>query len=111
VRPSAAPAAGAIDARPTGCGDQLDSAENQPEKQQEDTLGSGESVTIGPSRQHDLGRAHSLLPPRLCRQIRDLVEAVRDNRPPAITGEDGLIAVAMATGAIRSWREDVVIRL
>jgi predicted dehydrogenase len=44
-------------------------------------------------------------------QIRDLVEAVRDNGPPAITGEDGLIAVAMATGAIRSWREDIVVRL
>ncbi len=44
-------------------------------------------------------------------QVRDLVEAVRDARPPAITGEDGLIAVAMATGALRSWQEDAVIRL
>lgn len=43
-------------------------------------------------------------------QVRDLVESVRDGRPPAIDGEDGLIAVAMATGAIRSWREDVVVR-
>jgi predicted dehydrogenase len=44
-------------------------------------------------------------------QVRDLVESVRDDRQPAITGEDGLIAVAMATGALRSWREDAVIRL
>jgi predicted dehydrogenase len=44
-------------------------------------------------------------------QVRDLVEAIDDGRPPAIGGEDGLIAVAMATGAIRSWREDVVVRL
>jgi predicted dehydrogenase len=44
-------------------------------------------------------------------QVRDLVEAVRDGRPPAIDGEDGRIAVAMATGALRSWREDVVVRL
>ena len=44
-------------------------------------------------------------------QVRDLVEAVEDGRPPAIDGKDGLIAVAMATGAIRSWREDTVVRL
>jgi predicted dehydrogenase len=44
-------------------------------------------------------------------QVRDLLEAIDDGRPPAIGGEDGLIAVAMATGAIRSWREDVVVRL
>ena len=44
-------------------------------------------------------------------QVRDLVEAIDDGRPPAIGGDDGLIAVAMATGAIRSWREDVVVRL
>jgi predicted dehydrogenase len=44
-------------------------------------------------------------------QVRDLVESIRDGRQPAITGEDGLIAVAMATGALRSWQEDAVIRL
>ena len=44
-------------------------------------------------------------------QVRDLVESIRDGRPPAIDGEDGLIAVAMATGAIRSWREGTVVRL
>jgi predicted dehydrogenase len=44
-------------------------------------------------------------------QVRDLVDAIDDGRPPAIGGQDGLIAVAMATGAIRSWREDVVVRL
>ncbi len=43
-------------------------------------------------------------------QVRDLVEAVRDSRPPTIDGNDGLIAVAMATGAIRSWRENSVVR-
>jgi len=43
-------------------------------------------------------------------QVRDLVEAVRDARPPSIDGNDGLIAVAMATGAIRSWRENTVVR-
>jgi predicted dehydrogenase len=43
-------------------------------------------------------------------QVRDLVEAVRDRRPPTIDGNDGLIAVAMATGAIRSWRENSVVR-
>ncbi len=44
-------------------------------------------------------------------QIRDIVEAVRDGRPPAIDGNDGLQAVAMATGALRSWREDRLVRL
>ena len=44
-------------------------------------------------------------------QVRDLVEAIEDDRPPTIDGADGLAAVAMATGAIRSWREDVVVRL
>ena len=44
-------------------------------------------------------------------QVGDLVDAVRDGRPPAIGGEEGLAAVAMATGAIRSWREDIVVRL
>ena len=42
---------------------------------------------------------------------RDLVEAIEDGRPPTIGGEDGLAAVAMATGALRSWREDIVVRL
>ncbi len=44
-------------------------------------------------------------------QVRDLVEAIEDGRPPTIGGEDGLAAVAMATGALRSWREDIVVRL
>ena len=44
-------------------------------------------------------------------QLRDLAEAIRDDRPPAIGGAEGLAAVAMATGALRSWREDVVVRL
>ena len=44
-------------------------------------------------------------------QIRDLVESIRDGRPPAIDGRDGLIAVSMATGAIRSWRENAVVSL
>lgn len=44
-------------------------------------------------------------------QVRDLVEAIRDDRPPAITGQDGLIAVAMATGALRSWQSDAIVRL
>jgi len=44
-------------------------------------------------------------------QVEDLVAAIEDDRPPTIDGGDGLAAVAMATGAIRSWREDVVVRL
>ena len=44
-------------------------------------------------------------------QVEDLVAAIEDARPPTIDGHDGLAAVAMATGAIRSWREDVVVRL
>ena len=44
-------------------------------------------------------------------QVRDLAEAIEDDRSPTIDGADGLVAVAMATGAIRSWREDVVVRL
>ena len=44
-------------------------------------------------------------------QVRDLVESIHDGRPPSIGGEDGRIAVAMATGALRSWREDTVVRL
>ncbi len=44
-------------------------------------------------------------------QVRDLVEAIEDDRPPTIDGHDGLAAVAMATGALRSWREGTVVRL
>lgn len=44
-------------------------------------------------------------------QVEDLVAAIEDGRPPTIDGHDGLAAVAMATGAIRSWREDMVVRL
>ena len=44
-------------------------------------------------------------------QVQDLVAAIEDDRPPTIDGHDGLAAVAMATGALRSWREDVVVRL
>ena len=44
-------------------------------------------------------------------QVEDLVAAIEDGRPPTIDGHDGLAAVAMATGALRSWREDVVVRL
>lgn len=44
-------------------------------------------------------------------QVRDLVEAIEDDRSPTIDGGDGLAAVAMATGALRSWREDIVVRL
>jgi len=44
-------------------------------------------------------------------QIRDIAEAIRDNRPPAIGGDDGLAAVAMATAARRSWETDSVVRM
>ena len=44
-------------------------------------------------------------------QVRDLVEAIEQGRPPTIGGADGLAAVAMATGALRSWREETVVRL
>jgi len=44
-------------------------------------------------------------------QLADFAEAVRDGRPPAIGGADGLAAVAMATGALRSWRDDALVRL
>ena len=44
-------------------------------------------------------------------QVADLAEAIRDGRPPAITGADGRAAVAMATGARRSWETNSVIRL
>jgi predicted dehydrogenase len=44
-------------------------------------------------------------------QVEDLVAAIEDDRPPTIDGNDGLAAVAMATGALRSWREDVVVQL
>ena len=39
------------------------------------------------------------------------LKAIEDGRPPTVGGEDGLAAVAMATGALRSWREDAVVRL
>ena len=44
-------------------------------------------------------------------QVEDLVAAIELDRPPTIDGHDGQVAVAMATGAIRSWREDVVVQL
>ena len=45
------------------------------------------------------------------RRSRTSSAAIEEDRPPTIDGHDGLAAVAMATGAIRSWREDVVVRL
>ena len=44
-------------------------------------------------------------------QVADLAEAIRDGRPPAISGADGRAAVAMATAARRSWETDAVVRL
>jgi predicted dehydrogenase len=44
-------------------------------------------------------------------QLADLAEAVLDGREPAIGGAEGLAAVAMATGALKSWREDAVVVL
>ena len=44
-------------------------------------------------------------------QVADLAEAIRDGRPPAISGDDGLAAVAMATAARRSWETGSVVRL
>jgi predicted dehydrogenase len=44
-------------------------------------------------------------------QVSDLAEAIRDGRPPAISGEDGREAVRMATAARRSWETDSVVRM
>jgi predicted dehydrogenase len=44
-------------------------------------------------------------------QVADLAEAIRDGRPPAIPGEDGRAAVAMALAARRSWETDSAVRL
>jgi UDP-N-acetyl-2-amino-2-deoxyglucuronate dehydrogenase len=44
-------------------------------------------------------------------QVEDLVAAIEEDRRPTIDGHDGLAAVAMATGALRSWREDIVVQL
>jgi predicted dehydrogenase len=44
-------------------------------------------------------------------QVEDLVAAIEDDRLPTIDGHDGLAAVAMATGALRSWRENIVVQL
>jgi predicted dehydrogenase len=38
-------------------------------------------------------------------QIQDFLQAVRDNRPPQVTGEDGRLVVAMFTAIYRSQRE------
>ena len=38
-------------------------------------------------------------------QIQDFLEAVRDDRPPLVTGEDGRIVVAMIAAVYRSQRE------
>jgi predicted dehydrogenase len=38
-------------------------------------------------------------------QIRDFVEAVRDGRPPLVTGEDGRVVVEMFTAIYQSQRE------
>jgi predicted dehydrogenase len=44
-------------------------------------------------------------------QVSDLAEAIRDGRPPAISGEDGREAVRMATAARHSWETDSVVRM
>jgi UDP-N-acetyl-2-amino-2-deoxyglucuronate dehydrogenase len=38
-------------------------------------------------------------------QIQDFLQAVRDDRPPLVSGEDGRIVVAMITAIYRSQRE------
>jgi predicted dehydrogenase len=38
-------------------------------------------------------------------QIQDFLQAVRDDRPPLVTGEDGRIVVAMFTAVYRSNHE------
>jgi predicted dehydrogenase len=43
-------------------------------------------------------------------QIQDFLQAVRDDRPPALTGEDGRLVVAMFTAIYRSGRERRPIR-
>lgn len=43
-------------------------------------------------------------------QIQDFLQAVRDDRPPLVTGEDGRIVVSMITAIYRSQRERRAIR-
>jgi predicted dehydrogenase len=44
-------------------------------------------------------------------QLRDVVEAIRDGRPPAVTGQDGLRAVDLMAGIYRAAREGGRVRL
>ncbi len=43
-------------------------------------------------------------------QIQDFLRAIRDNRPPLVTGEEGRVVVAMFTGIYRSQREGRAVR-
>jgi predicted dehydrogenase len=44
-------------------------------------------------------------------QLRDVVAAIRDGRPPAVTGEDGLATVALMTAIAEASRSAGRIRL
>jgi predicted dehydrogenase len=44
-------------------------------------------------------------------QLRDVVEAIRDGRPPAVTGQDGLRAVDLMAGIYRAARDGGRVRL
>jgi predicted dehydrogenase len=44
-------------------------------------------------------------------QLRDVVEAIRDGRPPAVTGQDGLRAVDLMAGIYRAARKGGRVRL
>ena len=43
--------------------------------------------------------------------LREFVTAVRENRPPAVTGEDGLRALEVALAAYRAGRERRPVRI
>ena len=49
--------------------------------------------------------------PRLPAQVADLALAIRDGRPPAIGGEDGLRGGGDGAAARRSWESDTVVNL
>lgn len=44
-------------------------------------------------------------------EVRAFIECVRENKPPAVTGRDGRIAVIIAQAAIKSWKENRPVQL
>lgn len=71
----------------------------------------GEEGMIEEWRRQDRAFGTGDLPNFHAYQLRDIIAAVRDNRPPAVTGEDGRAVVAIIQGVYESGRTGRPVKL